>query len=154
METDGRYLHYRESLGSNLTETFPVSYAANGTWAGDILPFKWDLQCSIGKAHALLTVSRWKENCREGECWKVNQSNKYLKCLSSKAHSFLSFLLLTNHQMNRCGLVQLHNMRQETFSLQSCKPYLRFNSFSLWVGRWEDTALLQLIQFIGPALTQ
>lgn len=65
--------------------------------------------------------------------------NKYLKCLSSKAHSSsLSFLLLANDQTNRCGLVQLDDMWQETFSLQSGKPHLTFNSFSLWVGRRED----------------
>lgn len=43
-------------------------------------------------------------------------SNKYWKYLSSKARgSSLSFLLLTNNQMNRCGLAQLDVVWQETF---------------------------------------
>lgn len=45
---------------------------------------------------------------------KVNQSNKYLKCLSSKAHGSLSFLLLTSDKMNGCGLAQLDDLWQET----------------------------------------
>lgn len=45
---------------------------------------------------------------------KVNQSNKYLKCLSSKAHGSLSFLLLTSDKINGCGLAQLDDLWQET----------------------------------------
>lgn len=83
---------------------------------------------------------------------KVNQSNKYLKCFSSKAQSSsLSFLLLTSDQMNRCGLAQLDDMWQETFHFKVAN-YLTFNSFSLWVGRRENSASPQLPQFTGPAL--
>lgn len=65
---------------------------------------------------------------------KVNQSNKYLKCLSSKAHSSLSFLLLTSDQMNRCGLAQRDDLWQETFHFKAANRIWHSTGFHCgWV---------------------
>lgn len=68
--------------------------------------------------------------------WKVSQSSKDWRCLSSKAwHPSLSFPLRTNNQVNTCGLAWLDDEWQETFSTSKLQTASDTQQLFL-VGGW------------------